>query len=337
VKSGRLRAARLRAIWAGVLALVAVLALTIGVGAASAASPVLEFQSSVSAFPIDFTAEGGEVTAVLSNFDTVVHCAASRGEGTITGPRSALSSYAFTGCTTEGGEDSGARCKSEGAEENEIRTPTIEAELVFIDQARHEVGVLLAPGGGIYMEFECGGESVKALGPFLAPVGPINQERASFTASLYRFGPVQFPDEYETAGGERRQAIPTAEREDHLPGTTGVELSFAIHTGVPLTVRAISAAEVEARQREEEAAAKKRHDDEEAAKKHAEEEAAKKKLQEAETTKRQEEEKARAQQRARRMSKALKQCRKGHSKQKRARCERRVKHRFATQKTAAKP
>jgi hypothetical protein len=316
-----------------VLGLIAALVLAIGCGSASAASPVLEFESPLAAFPIGFTAEGGEVTAVLSNFDTVVNCSGSRGEGAITGPRSAQSSYVFTGCVTKEGEFQGANCHSEGAEENEIRTPTIDAELVFIDQARHEVGMLLAPDEAVYMSFKCGGQSVKAIGPFLSPVGPLNQQTTSFTASLSRIGPVQFPAEYESADGQRRQAIPTAEREGQLPGTTGVELSFGIHTGVPLTVKATTAAEIEAKQREEEAAAKKRHDDEEAAKaaaakKHAEEEATKKR-QEEEAAKELERKRAQAKARARQRTKALKQCRKAATKQKRVSCEHRAKKRFA--------
>jgi hypothetical protein len=313
--------------------MVAALALAVGAAGAGAATPELEFKPGpLAAFPIGFTADGGAVTAVLSNFDHEVHCTEASGTGALTGPRSATGSYVLTGCeaTAEGGP---VHCQS-GAEQDTISTPPVAAELVFIDQARDEVGMLLAPDEATYMKFECGGEEVEATGPFLSPVGPINQEAGSFTASLSHIGAIQFPAEYESATGERSQAIPTAIREGQFPGTTGVELSFAIHTAAPLTVRAVSAAEVEARQHDEEAAAKKKHDDEEAAKaeaakkkqdeeaaaaakKRAEEEAAKQKL-EAEQAK------ARKQR-----AKALKQCRKVDSKQKRTRCEKRAKKRFA--------
>jgi hypothetical protein len=334
VESMRLRLGQLRGAWIGALALIAVLALAVGAGEAKAASPVLEFESSSSPLPIPFTATGGPVTAVLSDFATEVHCAGSSGQGAITGPRSALSSYVFTGCEAEG-----AHCQSENANQDEIQTPLIEAELVFINQAQHEVGMLLAPQGNVYMSFKCGGEAVEAIGPFLSPVGPINQESSIFSASLYRFGALQIPNGYEGPDGELLQAIPTAEREGN-PGTTGVELGFTITTGVPLTVKAITAAEVEAKQRDEEAAAKKRHDDEEAAKaaaakKKQEEEAADKKRQEEETaaTKR-EEERSKAQGRARQLSKALKRCRRAGSKQKRVRCETRTKKRLGAQKAS---
>lgn len=318
--------------------MVAAMVLAVGTGSASAASPVLEFNSPSASFPIAFTTEGGEVTAVLSNFETVLHCSGSRGEGALTGPRSARSSYVFTGCVAKEGSFESANCKSANAEANEIRTPMIDAELVFIDQAKREVGMLLAPAGGVYMSFECGGQSVKAIGPFLSPVGPLNQEGTTFTAGLSRIGAVQLPAEYESATGERKQAVPIGEREGRLPGTTGVELSFAIHTSAPLTVRAVTAAELEAKQRDEEAAAKKRHDDEEAAKaaaakKHAEEEAALRR-QEEEAQKARDRKSAKSQARARQRSKALKECRKADSKQARVRCERRAKKRFSPPKAA---
>ncbi len=300
----------------------AIAAVTAVPGQAMAASPVLEFATP--GLPVSFTAEGGAVTAVLANFDTTVECTGSRGEGAITGVRSTLSFYDFTGCETKGGSKGGQKCESAGANEKEIRSPLIEAELVFIDQATRAVGMLLDPRGGVYMEFRCGGENVKALGPFLSPVGPVNQSSSTFTASLSRLGATQVPSEYEGPTGEWLKAIPTGEREGHLPDTTGVELSFTIHTSALLTVRAVTAAEVEARQREEEAAAKKHDEEAAAARKRAEEEAKAR-----EETKRHEEEQVRAQRRARQLSKALKQCRKTKTGHRRVRCERRAKHRLA--------
>ncbi len=320
--------------------------LAIGDGSASAASPVLEFTSQSSVLPFSFDAQGGEVTAVLSEFDTVVHCEAAQGTGEIVRPRTAFSSYSFSGCETQGGSKGGQECKSEGALAKEIRTPMIEAELVFIDQAKKEVGMVLDPSGGVYMEFKCGGENVKAFGPFVAPVGPINQEGTSFTASLFRSGATQVPSAYETLTGERVPAIPTGERGSQPAATTGVELSFAIHTFQPLAIKVITAAEVEAKQHDEEAAAKRRHDDEEAAKVAAakkqgeEEEAARKrqeeatKQREAARAKQRQRQRAQAKARARKRSKALKQCRKADSKKVRVRCEHRVKKRFAPHKAS---
>ncbi len=293
------------------------------------------------------------MTAEMTGFDTVVHCVGSHGEGEIIGPRSTTSHYVFTGCETQGGTDGGQKCKSSVAAEGEITTGVIEGELVYIDQAKHEVGILLNPSGGVYMNFECGGEEVEARGPFLAPAGPIDQEAMSFTVSLSRLGAMQTPDEYENANSEKRQAIPMGKRGTHPLVTTGVELSFAINSSSQGEIRAINLAELEAKRLEEEAAtaaaAKKRSEEEAAtaaaAKKRSEEEVAtaaaiKKRLEEeaasaAAAQKRSEEEakaKSKPLTRGQLLAKALKQCKKAKSKHKRMQCERLAKKKYGHQR-----
>lgn len=330
-----------------VAALIAALAITIMPAQAKAASPVLEFVSPSSAFPIDFTADGGAVTAVMANVNPVVHCAASHGEGEIIGPRSTRSEYVFTGCVAnEGG--STANCQSEPINMGVIETGTIEADLVYIDQAKHEVGMLLNPSGGVYMTFRCGGELVEARGRFLAPVGELNTQTTSFTATLSRSGAMQIPHEFENAIGEKQEAVPMGEWEGHPLATTGVELSFAIHTSASLEIKAVTSAEIEARQRDEDAAAAKRRQDEEAkaaeaAKKRQEAEAAAaaavKERQEAEAAaaaavKEREEEEAKSEQLRRTLlSSSLKQCKKAPSKHKRVQCEKRAKKQYGSAKS----
>jgi hypothetical protein len=259
---------------------------------ASATSPVLEFVVPGNRLPVGFTTESGSVTAEMAGFTSLVHCEASHGEGEITGPRSTISEYTFTGCVTRGG--SSTKCHSEGANEEEIKTGPIEADLVYIDQSQHEGAMLLDPGGGTYIAFECGGESAEGRGPFLAPVSPIDREASVFTATLSQSDVMQTPDEYEGASGEKLKAIPTGEHGGGSLVTTGVEATFTVHPSVPVDVRAISIEEVEAKQHEEEAAAKRRQQEEAAAKRRQQEEAAAKKRQEEEaaTKKRQEEEAA---------------------------------------------
>jgi hypothetical protein len=165
------------------------------------------------------------------------------------------------------------------------------------------------------LNFKCGaGEAVKAFGPFLSPVDPINKQATSFTASLSSSGATQVPSEYENAIGEKRQAIPMGEREGHAPATTGVDLSFAIATSASLEIKAITAAEIESRQRDEEAAATKKRQEEEAAA--------------AKAARERQEEEAKLN-RLRRIL-GLTQCRRVHSKHKRLRCERRVKKRYGS-------
>jgi pyruvate/2-oxoglutarate dehydrogenase complex dihydrolipoamide acyltransferase (E2) component len=316
---------------------IAALALTFMPGQAKAASQVLEYVAPGMAFPIDFTASGGPVTAELADFDTVVHCSDSEGNGVITGPRSTVSNYIFTGCKAQSGSEAGAQCKSEGANAEEITAEAIEADLVYISQAKHEVGMLLNPDGGVYMNFKCGGELVEARGPFLSPVGPINKDATSFTATLSALGAVQTPSEYENAFGEKRQAIPMGKRGVNPLAMTGVELGFTINTSVSLQIKAITAAEIEAKQREEEAAAAaaaKKHQDEEAAaaaaaKKRQDEEAAA-----ARAAKERQEDEAKSE-RLRRalLSGTLKQCRQAPSKPKRVRCEKRAKKKYGSAKS----
>lgn len=324
----------------GVVALIAVLALTAVPAGASAASPapVLEFVTPGSAFPVSFTASGGSVTAALAGFDSVVHCSGSHGAGKIVGPRSTLSNFEFTGCKAQGGTHDGAKCKTTGAGEEEITAEAIEADLVYISQEKHEVGMLLNPGGGVYMSFVCGGESVEASGPFISPVSPINQQTTSFTATLNRAGATQTPSEYENALGEKRLAIPMGKREaEPSPATTGVELGFTIQTSATLQIKSITALEIQADQGEKEAAAaaaeKKRQEDEAAA-----EAATKKRLDEEAATavaiaKRQQEEAKLEQLRRTLLSSTLKQCRKAHPKQKRVRCVKRAQKQYGSPKS----
>jgi hypothetical protein len=326
----------MRKICACVVAAIAALALAAAPAGATAASPVLEFSVPGNSFPVGFTATGGEVTAALTEFGTVVHCTGSHGAGKITGPRSTVSSYVFTGCETQG-TDAGRTCKSAAAGEKEITSQEIESELVYLDQARHEVAMLMNPHGDTYMDFECSGEAVEASGPFLSPVGPINQEATSFTASLSSLDAMQTPDEYEGPANEMLQAIPMGKWGSNQPKKTGVELSFAIQTDVPLAIKAVNVFEITAQQIADELFAEataRRHQEEEAAtKKHKEEEAsaaaiAAKKLQEEQNAK------AERLKRRRLLSKALKQCRKADSKYQRVRCEKRAKRKYQARPVA---
>jgi hypothetical protein len=227
------------------------MALLIVPAGASAASPVLEFVVPGNSFPVSLTTAGGEVTAEGFN-GAVMICAHSSGQGEITGPRRAVAKFEFTGCDTKGG----AKCTSGGAAgEEEIKTGEIGAELVYIAQAKHEVAILLNPAGRTYMEFKCGSESARGEGSFLAPGAPLNTETTSFTTTLSKSSiseGVQTPDEYEGAGGEKLKAIPLGEEgHSQILEPTGVESTITVTTAVPVEVRAITAEEIEAKQREE--------------------------------------------------------------------------------------
>jgi hypothetical protein len=310
------------------VASMAVLVPTLAPSTAGAASPVLEFAAP--SFPVAFTAEGGAVTAVLAGFDTVVHCDHSKGSGQITGPRSTLSSYVFTGCGTEGGSASGRECQSAGAEAEEIRSGQIEADLVFINQLTHQVGMLLDPHGGVYLSFECGIDQVKAIGPFLSPVGPIGQVSQTFSATLDRVGSTQVPDQYEGPAGESLAAVPTGELGSKPPTSTGVELGFAIHTAAPIEVKALSTADLELTHLNDELTALATKNRQEEAARAAAERKARDEAAARETLERRlREEQAAAKERAKKRKQARRQCRKQKPAQKRFRCEEKVEKTFA--------
>lgn len=293
--------------------------------AAAPATPVLEFVAP--SFPVPFTAEGGEVTAVLTGFDTVVHCEDSSGSGELTGPRTAVSEYAFTGCETQGGSSFGLDCKSAGAEPNEIRSGQIEAELVFVNQFTHQVGMLLDPHGGVYLSFKCGAQEVKAIGPFLSPVGPIDQVSQTFTATLTRVNSTQVPDQYEGPTGGPIAAVPTGELNGGPPASTGVELGFNVRTAMPIEVRALSSGDLELARLKDELAAAVRQRQEDAARVAAE----KKAQEEASATaaeRRQREEQALAREREQKRAKALRRCRKLKPSRARRRCEAQAKKKY---------
>ncbi len=321
-------------------------AVLLGVPAgASAASPVLEFVAPGHSWPVSLTTESGPVTAEMAGSELVLECAESHGQGEITGPRSVVAKYQFTGCKAhELGKPTLHKCKSSGAQEEEIATGPIEADLVFIDQAKDEVGMLLNPNASPtepYISFECGGVAAAGFGPFLSSGSPINQNVSEFTMTLKRSGSTQTITEYEGEKGEKLQAVPTGEKEKNNERVdTSVEMTVAVHTSVPVQVRAITAAEVEAKQHEEEAtakkhqeevataAAKKRQEEEAAAaavKKHQEEEAAKKKQEEESKNK------SKPPTRAHLLAKALKQCKRDKSQKARARCVLKAEKKYGPQ------
>ncbi|HTD07763.1 MAG TPA: hypothetical protein VK680_02630 [Solirubrobacteraceae bacterium] len=225
------------------VALVATAALLIVPAGATAASPVLEFVVPGHSLPIPFTTESGTVNAEMVGVNKLVQCAASTGEGDITGPRSTVSKYTFTGCAT-GAE----KCESTSASEGEIKTGPIDGELVYIDQAKRQVGIVLDPNGGTYIEFECEGIFAEGRGPFLAPVSPTDTEAAVFAAILSQSGSAQTPDQYETLTGEKIPAIPMGKHGSQALAKTGVEATFTVHPSWPGEIRAITSQEIEAQE-----------------------------------------------------------------------------------------
>ena len=323
--------------------------LLVPAGASAAASPVLEFVvPGHSLSEVSFTTVGGELSAQMAGFEVLVHCTA-RGKSRDRAPP-------FLNISSQGAPQFGGspKCKSEGANAEEITTGPIVGDLVWIDQTKDEVGILMNPSSGTYISFECGGESAEGKGPFLAPVSPLNQETTSFTATLTQSNSVQTPDQYEGEKGEPLYAFPTGKRGSKSFVPTGVESTFTIHSNLLGEIKAITAQEIEAKQREEEAkkqeearqkqeaALKKQEEALKKVEEHAKQAGEEAKKHEAELNaqiaaikKHQEEEAARKKQeeskpptRAQLLKKALKKCQKDKPKSKRMRCERAVEKKY---------
>ncbi len=132
----------------------------------------------------------------------------------------------------------------------------------------------------------------RSAGPVPLSVTPINEAASSFTATLTESNAIQTPDEYENAAGEKLKATPEGNREGAGWVTTGVASAITVHPSAPIEIRAITAAEVEAKRREAEA---RQHDEEaKAAAAAAAAAAAKQQQEEAAAKKRHEEEVAAA-------------------------------------------
>ena len=134
--SKRLRDGQFRGMCVSVVASIAVLALTAMPAQAKAASPVLEFVSPRNRFSDRLHGPLAEpVTAELAGFSAVVHCSGSEGHGEITGPRSTVSNYVFTGCQAQDGAGDGIRMAPNAKPKapphaEEITADEIEADLV---------------------------------------------------------------------------------------------------------------------------------------------------------------------------------------------------------------
>lgn len=66
---------------------------------------------------------------------------------------------------------------------------------------------------------------------------PLIEAELIFTARLNRVGAIQVPREYESDASLKLTAIPSGMLEGGASGSTGAELSFAITTAAPVTVR----------------------------------------------------------------------------------------------------
>lgn len=221
------------------------------------ANAVLEFAPANGSFPVKGSYAGGRVILVLGG-PRGLYCYGSSGQGEITSVARSTVEITYTECSAfrrtsepreeveeleeleklaKEGLESSSQCHSAGALEGEIKVGPLEAELAYADRENGEVDIVLNPGGGTYLAYECEnepGELVEGRGAIAAPVTPINQEITTLTQAFS----FQDPFEYENIKGEFFSAIPTVFLNGEQSGAIGVEAVYGLDTAVPIEIKA---------------------------------------------------------------------------------------------------
>jgi hypothetical protein len=143
-------------------------------------------------------------------------CEVSKGEGKITGKKTATATLTLNKCSAP----LGATCQSTGASIEEIKTGTLPVELVYTSKANHEAGLIfnyeatkknpLTTFASWYCESLLGGKTtgLGVRGSIIAPVTPVNTKTGSYTTKFEATKEVQSPTTYETETGEKLTAFP---------------------------------------------------------------------------------------------------------------------------------
>jgi hypothetical protein len=141
-----------------------------------------------------YTVKGGLVsfrtTAGLS-----YTCTASKGEGEITGAKSATAKLTFTGCGT-----GTVKCQSEGAQSGEINTGTLPVELVYVSKEHHEAGLVFT----FTTTWACNGTAQGIRNSIIAVLSPVNVSTTSHTVTFAETNTagIQNPTQYENDEGK---------------------------------------------------------------------------------------------------------------------------------------
>jgi hypothetical protein len=149
---------------------------------------------------VKFTLKGTGVT-FTNVAGTTYSCTASKGEGELTGPKTASVRLVFTLC---GAANFG--CKSPGAEAEEIKTGALPAVLRYISKEKHEAGLVINYHEEKFAEWECSGfgGGLGIHGSIIAPITEVNVSSTTHTLNLVAGGSKnaqQEPKSFEGAEG----------------------------------------------------------------------------------------------------------------------------------------
>lgn len=193
------------------LALVAVFALSaVAVASASAALPELVNKEGkeIKAGKRGFTSEGTGGPYVLeTKSGNKIECSTLSNTGKVTGLKTDTVKVLFDGCKSVLLDEPCTSTVPKGKEEGDIETTELASELVYINKAKKEVGIVLKPKGTAnFTTFECSGIKIEVKGSVIGVITPINKlvtPPAKFTLAFTQEKGVQKPTEYENEKGEK--------------------------------------------------------------------------------------------------------------------------------------
>jgi hypothetical protein len=147
------------------LCLVAALATSVvAVAGASAALPIFN-----GPFPKPFKS-ASKATTIETVGKVTITCQAGTNAGEITGPKTDLLKFRFTGCATRQ-----APCSNANAA-GEVVTNTLSGTLGYLNKAKREVGIdFIFPGAAI-AEFHCGNLHVAIVGSIVGRIFPVDKK-----------------------------------------------------------------------------------------------------------------------------------------------------------------
>jgi hypothetical protein len=126
-------------------------------------------------------------------------CTASKGDGEITGAKSATAKLTFTGCGT-----ATVKCQSEGAQSGEIKTGTLPVELVYVSKEHHEAGLVFNFKASAFATWACNGTAQGIRNSIVATLSPVNASTTSHTVTFAETTTpgIQNPTQYENDEGK---------------------------------------------------------------------------------------------------------------------------------------
>jgi hypothetical protein len=181
------------------VALVAML--TLGALTSASASAALPEFHHAKEIALGYTLNGGEVK-FKTNSGLSYGCASSKGEGSVTGAKTATAKLTFKGCRA-----GFTPCQSEGAAAEEIKTGSLPVELVYISKEKHEAGLVFnykPPLPFTFAKWACNGTSQGIRNSIIAALTPVNTNTFSHTVTFAETNKagIQNPTQYEDEEGK---------------------------------------------------------------------------------------------------------------------------------------